>query len=197
MRDNIKKSWEKFLNPKTLRENLILASVFLSSFEILKECILERPKEMFIKGYSEKNGFILDEKYNSEVLSLNKSPIYASLEWFKVHGAINQEDIEIFTKIKNCRNELAHELPYFITEGIKSDPTPNFRSIIDLLGKIERWWVFNVEIPTNPDFDGAEVNENEILPGRLITLQLLTDIALGSEEISEYYYKEFIHRNPL
>ncbi len=196
MKEDVKKSWENFLNPKTLRSNLIVASVFLSAFEILKECILERPKEMYTTGFDE-NGLIIDKEYKSKVLSLKKSPIYASLEWFKNHSAINQKDIEIFTEIKNYRNELAHELPNFITEGIKNDPTPNFKSIIDLLGKIERWWVFNVEVPTNPYFDNVEIDENEILPGKLITLQLLTDIALGKEEKSEYYYKEFIRRNAL
>jgi len=137
MKEDVKKSWENFLNPKTLRSNLIVASVFLSAFEILKDCIIERPKEMFLTGFDE-NGLIINKDYNSKVLSLNKSPTYASLEWLKIHDAINQKDIEAFTKIKKCRNELAHELPNFITEGIKNDPTPNFQSIVDLLGKIER-----------------------------------------------------------
>ncbi|NWH06718.1 hypothetical protein [Desulfobacter latus] len=196
MREDVKKSWENFLNPETLRSNLIVVSVFLSAFEILKECIIERPKEMYTNGFDE-NGLIIDEKYKSLVLSLNKSPLYASLEWFKKNGVIDQADIETFTEIKNCRNALAHELPNFITEGIKSDPIPNFTSIIELLGKIEKWWVFNFEVAINPDLEDVEVDENEIIPGRLITLQLLTDIALGPEEKSEYYYKEFIRRNIL
>jgi hypothetical protein len=196
MKKDVKKSWENFLNPEILRSNLIVASVFLSAFEILKDCILERPKEMYTTGFNE-NGFIVNKDYNSKVLSLKKSPVYASLEWLKNHNAINQKDIEIFTEIKNCRNELAHEIPNFITEGIKNDPTPNFKLIIDLLGKIERWWVYNVEFPTNPDLDNVEVDEKEIIPGRLITIQMLTNIALGSDEESNSYYKEFIRQNAL
>ena len=196
MKEDVRKSWENFLNPEALRSNLIVVSVFLSAFEILKECILERPREMYTTGFNE-DGFIIDKDYELKVLSLNKSPIYASLEWFKNYNAINQKDIDIFTEIKNCRNELAHELPNFITEGIKNDPSPNFKSIFDLLGKIERWWVYNVEIPTNPGFDNVEVVENEILPGRLMTIHMLTNIALGSDEESDLYYKEFIRKNAL
>lgn len=196
MKEDVKKSWLNFLNPKTLRSNLIAASVFLSAFEILKDCIIERPKEFYTTGLNE-NGLIIDKNYQLKVLSLKKSPIYASLAWFKNHNAINQKDIEIFTRIKNCRNELAHELPNFITTGIKSDPTPNFELIIELLGKIERWWVYHVELAVNPNFDNKDVDESEIVPGRLITIQMLINIALGSEEAANSYYNEFIRQNSL
>lgn len=196
MEEDVKKSWLNFLNPETLRSNLVAASVFLSAFEILKECIIERPKEFYTTGFNE-NGLIIDKDYRLKVLSLNKSPIYASLEWFKNHNAIKQKDIEIFTEIKACRNELAHELPNFITEGIKNDPTLNFKSIIELLGKIERWWIYHVELSLNPDFDNMEVDENETVPGKLITIQMLINIALGSEEEANSYYKEFIRQNAL
>ena len=168
MKEDVKKSWLNFLNPKTLRLNLIAASVFLSAFEILKDCIIERPKEFYTTGFNE-NGLIIDEDYKLKVLSLKKSPLYASLDWFKKNNAINQNDIDIFTEIKKCRNELAHELPNFITTGIKNDPTPNFELIIELLGKIERWWVYHVELAVNSDFDNVDVDEKEIIPGRLIT----------------------------
>lgn len=196
MKENVKKSWLNFLNPKTLRSNLIAASVFLSAFEILKDCIIERPKEFYTTGFNE-NGLIIDEDYKLKVLSLKKSPLYASLDWFKKKNAINQNDIDIFTEIKKCRNELAHELTNFITTGIKNDPTPNFELIIELLGKIERWWVYHVEFALNPDFDNVDVDEKEIIPGRLITIQMLINIALGSEEEADFYYKEFIHKNAL
>jgi len=36
MDNDVKKPWENFLNPKILRSNLIVSSVFLSAFEMLK-----------------------------------------------------------------------------------------------------------------------------------------------------------------
>ena len=75
---------------------------------------------------------------------------------------------------------------------------PQSLNIIELLCKIEKWWILNVEIPTNPDFDGKEIDEDGIVPGPIMTLRLLPDIALGSEEESNFYYKEFIkHRKSL
>jgi len=196
MGEKIRESWENFLNPEILRSNLIVASIFLSAFEILKECILERPKEMYINGFNE-SGLIVDESYKLKVLSLDKSPIYASLEWLKKCNVINQKDIDAFTRIKKCRNELAHELPKLITEGIKNDPVSNFKSILDLLEKIERWWVCNVTIPTNPEFNDTEVGAKEILLGKVITIHMLTDIALGNDEKSWFYYEEIVRKNAL
>ncbi|GAI47696.1 unnamed protein product, partial [marine sediment metagenome] len=62
------------------------------------------------------------------------------------------------------------------------------------LHKIEKWWILNVEIPTNPDLDGMEIDKEGIVPGQIMTLRLLLDIALGTEKESKFYYNEFIKR---
>jgi len=55
--------------------------------------------------------------------------------------------------------------------------------------------ILNVEIAINPDFIGKEIDENDIIPGKIMTLRLLSDIALGSEEESRFYYNEFIKKH--
>ena len=106
---------------------------------------------------------------------------------------INDNDLAEFENIKKCRNELAHEFSAFIFTGPKIDPLPLFPKILALLSKIETWWIVNVEIPTNPDFAGENIDENNIIPGPIMTLRLLTDIALGPDKESKYYY-EFIKK---
>ncbi len=190
MEEDIKESWSNFLNPESLRSNLITASVYLAAFEILKQCIIDRPKEFYTTGFDE-NGIIVSRDYELKVKSLNKSPVYASLEWFKLHDTIDQDDINKFTQIKECRNELAHELVNFLDSGIKSDPDPNFKLMAELLNKIECWWIFNVEIPINPDYSKVDIDINEIVPGRMLHLQMLTQIALGTDEEAIRYFNEF------
>jgi len=148
MEDDIRISWERFLNPDVLRTNLIVASLYITAFEMLKESIIERAKEFFSVGYNE-NGLIIDEKYKKEVLNLNKSPLYASIFWLKDMDAINDNDIEIFDKIRKCRNDITHEIANFISKGAKTDPLPLFNSMIDLLHKIEKWWILNQCCPVN------------------------------------------------
>ena len=194
MDKDVRLSWERFLNPELLRTNLIIASLYITSFEILNDSIVTRIKDFFTNGFKN-NEWTIDEEYNIKVLSLNKSPLYASLEWLKNMNAINDEDINNYNEIKNYRNELAHEIPNFITKGSKIDPLPLFGKLVELLNKIEKWWILNVEIPINSNLDGEEINEAEIVPGPVISIQLMMDIALGSEQESKYYYNEFVKRN--
>ncbi len=188
MDDKIKQSWEHFLNPELLRAKLVVGSLYISAFEMLKSSIIERIRDFFSIGFN-KNGPIIGEKYKKDVLSLNRNPLYASLSWLKNMNVINENDLMEFENIKKCRNEIAHEFVNFLFTGITVDPLTLFPKMTALLSKIETWWIVNVEIPTNPDFDGKNIDENSIIPGPIMTLRLLTDIALGSEEESKYYYK--------
>jgi hypothetical protein len=190
MKADLQAKWEEFLNPASLRSKLISASLFLAAFEILKDSIVERIKDFFTSGFDQ-NGDIIDPKYKQDVLSRNKSHVYASLEWLKEMGAIDDADIAIFDKLKESRNRIAHEMPNLVTGEIPMDPLLLFTKLVNLLRKIEVWWILNVEIPTNPDYDGKEIDVEGIMPGPLITIRLMTDIALGSEEESRIYFNEF------
>ena len=74
---------------------------------------------------------------------------------------------------------------------LPEDLDKRFKELADLIYKIELWWVVNVEIATDPDLCSQDIDEKGILPGRLIGLQMLCDIALGSEEQSKRYQEEF------
>jgi hypothetical protein len=188
MDEKIRQSWERFLNPESLRANLVTGSLFIAAFEMLKTSIIDHIRDFFSTGFNQ-SGPIIGERYKTAVLSLNNSPLYASLEWLKNMDAINDKDIEDFEKIKKCRNEIAHEFVNFLSTGPTIDPLPLFPTMISLLSKIEKWWILNVEIPTNPDFDGKDIDENGIIPGPIMTLQMLTDIDIGSEKGSKAYYE--------
>lgn len=191
--DNLNQAkWERFLDPEVLRPNLILASIYISAFEVLKNSIIERIHEFYISGFDE-NGWIISPEYKENVVSKDKNLTYASLRWLKESYAINDDDIEKFTKIKEYRNLLAHEITKFLMEGLPSDFSDHFTDMVNLLDKIERWWIINVEIPTNPDFDGKQddIDEDGILPGPILSLRMMLDIALGSDEEANFYIKEF------
>ena len=136
MDEKIQASWERFLNPETLRQNLIVASMFIAAFEILKDNIVDRIKHFYITGFDQ-TGWRIDPKYEAEVLRRNRSPVFASLSWLHEHEAINKQDIKAFEKVRNCRNEIAHELPRMLTEGIGQDRASLFAEMVRLLKKIE------------------------------------------------------------
>lgn len=178
MDPKLRQSWEEFLNPDVMRPRLIAASIYIAGFESLKDSIIDHIRSFFCNGF-DASGDRIDPKYQTDVLSRNKSPMHASLDWLKSMGAIDNADIGAFDRVKTCRNILAHKLLSTLgTEGMPPDFEKCFGEMLALLRKIEVWWIREVEIPTIEDFDGKEVPDSEIQPGRCISMQLLCDIAL-------------------
>ena len=195
MDTKVQLTWEDFLDPNVVRPVLISASIFIAGFEALKDSIIGRIRDFFCHGF-DASGHIVDPRYQSEVLSRSKSPVYASLDWLKEMNAIDDTDIEVFDRIKMCRNDLAHRLLSMLGSAfVVPDFAISFQEMATLLRKIEVWWIKEVEIPTNPDFDGQEISEDAIVPGRSIGLRLLCDIALGDETKSRFYIEEFRKRS--
>ncbi|MHB1421530.1 MAG: hypothetical protein ACYCX4_18455 [Bacillota bacterium] len=191
MDENVRKNWESFLNPDILRKNLITASIYLTAYEVLRDSIVNRIKDFYTDHYHP-NKDEVDPKYISEVTSKNKDKTYASLSWLRQREAIDETDIDKFDKIKARRNKIAHELNQIIYKGLGDDLHNLFMDMISLLNKIEKWWIVNVEIPINQDISGREIDEDAIIPGPVISLQIMLNVAFGSEEESRSYLTEFI-----
>jgi hypothetical protein len=191
MDPKVRRSWEEFLNPEVTRPRLIAASIYIAGFEALRDSIIGRIRDFFCTGF-DKSGDKIDPKYESDVLSRNRSPLYASLDWLKGMNAIDDRDLRTFDRVKACRNTLAHKLLSVLgSEGLPADFEQCFTNMLGLLRKIEVWWIANVEIPTNPDFDSTDIDEDGIVPGPVICMQLLMEVALGDDERSKFYYDEF------
>lgn len=177
-------SWERFLDPDVVRPSLFMATMFITTFEILKNSIVDRIRDFYSIGWSAE-GTMVSPEYELKVLSRNKSSLYASLDWLREHEAIADDDLKIFEQLKKTRNILAHQLFDVVTGQAKSDHTDQFPVLVELLRKIELWWVVNVEIPTNPDYDGAEIDEQGIVPGAILSLQMLLEVVGGNTELLE------------
>jgi hypothetical protein len=178
----VDKQWEEFLDPSVVRPRLITAAVYIASFELLKDRLIGRVREFMTHEDH--------EQYKADVLSRNRSPVYASLDWLLEMGAVSEVDIATFDKIKDCRNELAHELLNLVgTSGLPAELSMCYEEMVTLLRKVETWWIKEVDIPTNPDFDDREVADTDILPGSVAGLQILRDVALGSEQESRRHLR--------
>ena len=108
--------WEKFPSPEVTRDRLISVSMYITTFELLKESIIGRIRDFYSIGFNE-NDPVANPDYQKRVLSRNKSTLYASLEWLIESEAIEKSDIEIFERLKDVRNKLAHELPSLVIGG--------------------------------------------------------------------------------
>lgn len=178
------KLFEKILNSDLLKTNLISISLFITAFELLNQIIIEKPKIMYISGMTDSE-ITYDEKYGNEVLSRNKSPIFASLHWLQEHNIINESDIDDFNLIKTHRNEVAHEMVSFVTESNRNLNTDIFISLLKLIRKIEKNWFLYFEIEFMSElYANKKLNPNDVISGNEILLQTLIEAAF-SEDISE------------
>ncbi|WP_127119151.1 hypothetical protein [Thiomicrospira sp. S5] len=191
MDEKIKASWERTLHPETLKTNIITASIFSMAFEMLKSSIIEKIESFFTDGFDE-NGMTVSPEYKEKVLSLNRSPLYASLKWLQDMDAIDSKDLEKFEHIKNCRNTLTHEMLKFASSGVDFDVGEAFDEMVKLLRKIEIWWFENIEMSIAPENYPKDLDSEQVIPGPLWNLQMLIDIALGPEEEARKYYDLFV-----
>ena len=175
-------NWERFLDPEMMRPSLFMATMFITVFEILKNSIVDRIRDFYSVGWTE-DGNAVSPEYASNVLSRNKSAVYASLNWLQEHEAIDEADLAIFEQLKSTRNLLAHQLFDVVTGQAASTHQEQFNELVELLRKIEVWWVVNVELATNPDYDDQEVDEAGIVPGAILSLQMLLHVASGGTEL--------------
>ena len=192
MNSNVDEEWEAFLNPDVLRPRLAQAAIFIVAFEMLKATIVDRIRSFFSVGFDSERDRASPEYAN--ILARNRSPVHASLDWLVEQGAINAGDRLKFDDIKACRNRIAHELLEVMSKGLPPEFDAQFGELVALLRKIEVWWILDVDVATDPRFDGQTIDEGGIVPGPIWGLQLLYEIALGSPERSRFYYEEFRKR---
>jgi hypothetical protein len=182
-------SWEEFITPELLRGKLISASLYLTVFQMLKDCIVDRIK-CFYAFDSNASTTDVNQRYESDVLMLNKSRVFASLKWLLQAGAIQQADLDQFEKLKLCRNKLAHDLAS-VSLGTSTDHLELFPSMVQLLSKVERWWILNVYVPSNPEFDGVQIDEEDVDSARVMMVRIMADVAIGSDSVARKYLEVF------
>lgn len=183
---------DKFLHPTTLTLNLITSSLFLSAYEMLLASIVDQVRSFYIDGLS--NPEESERSYQEKVLALDKkkSPLNGSIIWLRDGLAIDEYDIETIDRIRKERNKIAHELPKILTESSCNIEMTLFQEIQRLVGKIDRWWIREIELPINGDFSDeylAKLKDDDIHSGRMIFLQILVDVALGDPTQSYSYYE--------
>lgn len=190
MPDNNNEKWLRFLDPENLKDNLIFSSLYIATYESFKDYVIEEVKFFFNTGFT--NGkYIFSDSYKSDVLSKDRSLVKATLLWLKEFGAIEDRNIEIFDELRKYRNKLSHELMNLLFEGLPEELPEKFIELIRLRVKIEKWWILNIEVPTNPDFDThIEISDKDITTSSQVFNQIILDMLSGDEKKASFYQNE-------
>lgn len=178
-------AWAEFLNPDVVRSKFITAGLFLVAHEMLLDSIKRHPLFFFSDRWTA-DGPEESEKYRQEVLALDpkgkNDPVRGSVAWLRRMEALDEDDERAIKRVTEERNRLAHELTVMI--GGSAPPTfvEHFSTLVQLVSKIEKWWIINVEMATDPDLAGEEVDADQVVPGVVLSLDMLSQVALGDGE---------------
>jgi hypothetical protein len=193
----------KLFTPEILRTNLLLASLYLTSYETLKIAIIEGVKDFFIyqepiSDDDEKDLLhSLDptvvehfrESYQQEVSEYEKAVgigiddrdkwgLIPSCKWLQKQGVLSEEEVGEIKIIRDHRNEIAHELPgLLIGEGFDIR-LEHFQRIRALIHKIDVFWARNdvmFDANTFDEIDIQAVTDDEIVSSRDAVLSLITN----------------------
>jgi hypothetical protein len=192
MNENFEK-WLNFLKPENLKDNLICCSIYIAFFETTKDYIVNQIKDFYSIEWDLENGDIISEDYKTKVLAKDKkNKLNASLLWFKESKAITEDDILVFDELRKYRNLIAHEMLEKLFDGLNKDFAEKLSKLIDFRVKLERWWIFNIEMDLGIIDNPENIKDEDVICNSQMIFKLILDIVSGDEEKSNFYYKEFL-----
>lgn len=188
--------WLEFLNPDVVRTRLLRTGLFLVAHEMLVSAIRDRTHDFYSNTWTATGGWKPSPEYRERVLSLDpkgkNDPFRSSVEWLRQIEAIDEDDETLIRELTEERNRLAHELRNVLGGTSEHDFESLFPKLVHLVTKIDRWWIVNLEIATDPDLAGKEFDEDDVTPGSMMLLQVLQQVALGNDEEAWALYHAFV-----
>lgn len=177
-------NWKNILDESILKTNVCFAALFVMNYECLKEYIVDQVKAFYCNNIHFEDDEIIykeSESYKKEVRELDGNIENASLKWFMKAEAITKEDYDNYQKIRKRRNEITHELLKNLNNGFIEKDVELFSILLDLYGKIDRWWINEIEIPTSADEIPKDYDKNGVYSGQALILNIINDIVLKNE----------------
>jgi hypothetical protein len=202
MSEDTFENWEAFLNPQNLKQNLIKASLFISTYEILKSRIVDTIKDFYTFEWrlDEQTGEMeskIDEEYKKLVLALNpKDEFHACCLWLVENHAFTQNDLDIIAKARKHRNSITHEMTKFL-----SLPSTNLvdgellAAIVEIFKKFDQWWFKEVEASINPEiykWNIENIDWDNVIGLGTMSLQLITSLFDGDDIYLSEIHKKFV-----
>ncbi len=143
MIDDTPEKWMQLLSKEALKDNLAKAGLYALAYELLKNSLIEKPRGFFAGRDSEP-----DDRYKAEVLSKHESKLIASCMWFQENGVITEAEVQEVRRLREYRNYIAHELPNVLLDTEQQVDPNKLICLFQILCKIDRWWIAEIEIPT-------------------------------------------------
>lgn len=184
-------AWQRIFDKDFVAGTLTRAGLYLLAYELLKDSIIRRLRDFYWMGFKDGKDTI-SPKY-TQILSKHKNPLVASCMWLEANGALSASDVKTILEIRDFRNDIAHELPGLLLDGKRDIRTDHVAQIQQLLLKIDRWWIINVELAIDEEYAGQDVDENEVKSGTMALIEHLLSLLAAKEPVRA----SSIHTDPM
>ncbi|MCU4186558.1 hypothetical protein K6U06_19485 [Acidiferrimicrobium sp. IK] len=159
------------LAPETVRRSLVQAGAILTGYELVRSSIMDGVRGFFTLGLRPAP----DSGYETHVLALAPGkPFQASVAWLVSMDALHPEHVQALEKIRAHRHKIAHELANLLVNLDAEVDTCVLSDLRDVMAALDRFWI-GIDVQTNPDFDGVDVE----LDGAQTGAGILFDYLLG------------------
>jgi hypothetical protein len=160
-------------NGEQVRRQFILAGLLLTIFERFKKYVVGQVDSFFSNQFTFENDdivYVRGEKFKELVKQKGKGEpgqhsnkdFRAALHWFCDLDAISKDELEEIERIYVLRNAIGHELFEIIADDRKAPLTLwDILTTFAVYVKIVRWWVKEVEMTTDPDFDQDQYDSTD------------------------------------
>ncbi|GAB6857926.1 hypothetical protein [Microbacterium xylanilyticum] len=169
------KRLEDKLQPENVAAALIRAGALLTGYELVKTTILDEVKGFYVEGFNE-GGLIYSKSYETKVLTLGKNPFEASMNWLVQMNAITREQAASLDAIRAHRHSVAHELARFLVDPDADVSVERLTELQGIMRSLDRFWG-GISAEIDPDFDGVELDRDNIVSGSGALLTYLLQIA--------------------
>jgi hypothetical protein len=185
-------NWKNLLDEDALKYNMNFASLFVLNYECLKEYVVSEIRNFYSDHThfdDEKVVYEESEGYKNEVRKLDKNIVNASLKWLVNTKTITEEDYDTFHKIRKRRDDIVHELLKNLNTGFRDEDANLFSDLLNIYGKIDRWWINEVEIAIAGEDVPEDYDKEAVCSGQAVVLSMINNIVLGN---GEKRYKELL-----
>lgn len=168
------------LAPDTVRRSLVQAGAILTGYELVKSSILDGVRGFFTLGLRPAPS----RGYDTHVLALAPGkPFEASVAWLVSMNALQPEHVQALETIRAHRHKIAHELTDLVVNVDAEVDTSVLSDLRDVMRALDRFWI-DIDVQTNPDFDGIDVDLDDARTGAGMLFDYLLGLASNDESRS-------------
>lgn len=159
-RPEVPPEYEKFFDPKRLRQNLLLGALYLATFEVLKSTVIDDLVSFFSFGDYQDGKPAKSERYKAELIRYgfkqHRDRYRASCLWLKDMQAVSAEEFDKLLKVRDHRNQIAHELPTVLLDAKLEVNIDLLIAARNFIHQLDRWWFENYHAAVDPDSLGGQ-----------------------------------------